>query len=463
MADRAVRTHTNPSNRANARDQAERKVIFRSVLDNPFRVPWPSVPINVQNSILARVADMAVGVSEYHLAREKASRRRKRTRESPNAPARKMQRLSSPGTSTENVRLAGIVEAMQTHHSPTPMSASQAPEDTTEGESNGTPGPPILQHLTFGVNEVTKLLEKRAQSYRHVVTVANSTPKSSPQAEQCACIILVCRGDVDPPMLLQHFPQLVAACNSRRPTTSEEIVWLIALPKGAESTLADAMGLRRVSVLAIAGSAPDFVTLLRLVEKVSVPRAPWLTQVEQAIEPTHIKQLRTTAPKDMKSAKEQRAKRTRSAGKSTVSDYLIKTKGFLPVRLYTENEESEHASMLVSPMDASPTSSAESDDLFMDEPTPNPIDHRLSFLSMASPPPSALPSPAPGTHFGRLQPLWFASPSQLLQHVTRNWRTNFVTADLATRRLLEPFITRPFFMIISVDAPLMTRFKRENQ
>ncbi|OCH94750.1 hypothetical protein OBBRIDRAFT_810330 [Obba rivulosa] len=60
----------------------------------------------------------------------------------------------------------------------------------------------------------------------------------------------------------------------------------------------------------------------------------------------------------------------------------------------------------------------------------------------------------------RFEPLVFSSTTQLLQHVTQNWRSNFVTVDLRTRQALETFMIRPFFVVISVDAPIMTRYHR---
>ncbi|KAJ6621190.1 cytidine deaminase-like protein [Mycena sp. CBHHK59/15] len=60
------------------------------------------------------------------------------------------------------------------------------------------------------------------------------------------------------------------------------------------------------------------------------------------------------------------------------------------------------------------------------------------------------------------QPRCFSSPSSLLQYVTRNWRQDFVTADICTRDIVEMFAKRPFFLLLSVDAPLLDRFYRFN-
>lgn len=54
----------------------------------------------------------------------------------------------------------------------------------------------------------------------------------------------------------------------------------------------------------------------------------------------------------------------------------------------------------------------------------------------------------------------FDNQTQLLDYVTRNWREDFVTTELTTRAALETFRTRPFFMVLSVDAPILTRYRR---
>jgi len=50
---------------------------------------------------------------------------------------------------------------------------------------------------------------------------------------------------------------------------------------------------------------PEDLSLKLLLDKVPVLTAPWLSQIEtsRSLIPTHVKLLRTTAPKDMKAAK----------------------------------------------------------------------------------------------------------------------------------------------------------------
>ncbi|PPQ77643.1 LOW QUALITY PROTEIN: hypothetical protein CVT26_005409 [Gymnopilus dilepis] len=86
----------------------------------------------------------------------------------------------------------------------------------------------------------------------------------------------------------------------------------------------------------------------------------------------------------------------------------------------------------------------------------NGIIKHLSFLSM-----SPLPSPAPTseTVLGSCT-LRFSCPAELLNHVTKHWRDNFVTSDLCTRDSIEQFIRRPFFLLLRVDAPFRERYRR---
>lgn len=83
---------------------------------------------------------------------------------------------------------------------------------------------------------------------------------------------------------------------------------------------------------------------------------------------------------------------------------------------------------------------------------------RISFLTLTSPISSSLPSPAPGQ--AQCQPLLFRSSAELLAHITKHWRSNFVTLDLDTKEVLAEFLTRPFVLVVSVDAPLLMRYRR---
>jgi ribonuclease P/MRP protein subunit POP3 len=131
-----------------------------------------------------------------------------------------------------------------------------------DGKSNDTPqaeknhdSPKSSQHLTIGINAVTRRLERQVRSARHSVTISeNGAAIVAPHSQPPIKFVFVCRADIDPPLLIAHLPHLVAACNSpaRADGSSENLtVKLIQLPKGAEFTLAHAIGLRRAAAIAI--------------------------------------------------------------------------------------------------------------------------------------------------------------------------------------------------------------------
>ncbi|KAG7099616.1 hypothetical protein E1B28_001444 [Marasmius oreades] len=142
---------------------------------------------------------------------------------------------------------------------------------------------------------------------------------------------------------------------------------------------------------------------------------------------------------------------TRCSGKSTLKDYLVSHKGFIPVHTTAENHSVGTSRRL----------------LKKDRPTDTATKH-LSFLSMDMTP---VPSPAlfsflrdgetlPSKHNNQSNRIDFFSPGDLLDHATKNWTTNFVTTNLDSRELVEIFLKRPFFMLLCVDAPLYDRFRR---
>ncbi|KAI8866361.1 hypothetical protein GQ42DRAFT_128312 [Ramicandelaber brevisporus] len=54
----------------------------------------------------------------------------------------------------------------------------------------------------------------------------------------------------------------------------------------------------------------------------------------------------------------------------------------------------------------------------------------------------------------------FERYEEMLDYVTLRWRRRFVTSDLQDLNSLKAFRKRPFFVLLTVDAPLMMRFER---
>lgn len=152
---------------------------------------------------------------------------------------------------------------------------ADAPRPTGTSPSDSVPRPVIIDHLVIGLNEVTKRLEGLARVARHVVGLSDQEPGIATRAPPTIAIVLVCREDISSPLLTAHFPQLVAACNSCRNHSYNKVeapplIKLVPLPRGAESLLSTAIGLRRVSVLAIdvsfSSTAPFLLHIWHIIE-----------------------------------------------------------------------------------------------------------------------------------------------------------------------------------------------------
>lgn len=56
--------------------------------------------------------------------------------------------------------------------------------------------------------------------------------------------------------------------------------------------------------------------------------------------------------------------------------------------------------------------------------------------------------------------LVFPTSDELLEYVTSRWRERWVTTDVMGKETLDAYSRRPFFLLISVDAPLLVRWQR---
>ncbi|KAG9071742.1 Deoxycytidine monophosphate (dCMP) deaminase, partial [Linnemannia hyalina] len=54
----------------------------------------------------------------------------------------------------------------------------------------------------------------------------------------------------------------------------------------------------------------------------------------------------------------------------------------------------------------------------------------------------------------------FDTIEALLDHVTLNWMDHFVTCDVNSVEGIAILRKRPFFLLLSVESPMMTRFRR---
>ncbi|VDC01947.1 unnamed protein product [Peniophora sp. CBMAI 1063] len=316
MAAKDAQTHVGRgSRRAKAADSLERRPVFKSVLDNPFQVAWPSAPANIQNLLLSHTVQMVDGVAAYHDHREKIHHLKRKALQIQDRNANKRPRRESRTDSMERPE-----EGLNRPN----LYASLDHLDS----AHSIP-PPVLSYMTIGINEVTRQLEGHNRTLRRSGSLPSSaepTPVAAPAPPLRTPIqlLLVCREDVNPPALVAHLPQLVASCNFQTgvPQGGDQgyPVKLVVLPRGAEATLSAALGLRRVAVLALHMGMPGIENITGHIDDLPPLHAPWLVPLQsRRLEPTHIKQLRTTAPKDMKKAKELRAHGRAEAKKRKVT------------------------------------------------------------------------------------------------------------------------------------------------
>ena len=54
----------------------------------------------------------------------------------------------------------------------------------------------------------------------------------------------------------------------------------------------------------------------------------------------------------------------------------------------------------------------------------------------------------------------FSEVEQLVDFVTAYWQERWVTTDIWDEEVLDALLRRPFFLFVSIDAPLTVRYKR---
>ncbi|KAK2461543.1 hypothetical protein APHAL10511_006006 [Amanita phalloides] len=263
----AARIHTHASNRATTLSK-DRKIAFKSALDTPYRVSWPKVPTNIQTELLAHMISILEGVADCHITFRRLSCKRKKA-------------STSDGMQEEKDEAA--VE---------PLDAELQAKI-------------MIDHMVVGLNAVTKRLETQVRKRPHA-RITEKEPDEDIETKPDLRLILACRADIDPPLLIDHIPHLAATCNS----IQKDAVKLASLPAGAEEALAKALGVRRVSVIGLDAEFPALDGFTPFMESIPILSAGWLSRIGLARNfiPTHVKQVKTSVPRDMKEAKEKRKK-----------------------------------------------------------------------------------------------------------------------------------------------------------
>jgi len=185
----------------------------------------------VQNTILGHLVDLLDGVAAFHQSRRRSSKRWKQVANELSHRSVKRRMVSRDTTIDQDHLNEGASAFSVSHH----MESSE---------------PSILNHLTYGINTVTKRLESQIENSQvKSVFKSGSEVKTRGETTNPIRFLFVCRADIDPPILIDHFPHLVAMCNTLRQDFHPIV--LATLPKGSETTLAQVVGVRKLAVLAI--------------------------------------------------------------------------------------------------------------------------------------------------------------------------------------------------------------------
>jgi ribonuclease P/MRP protein subunit POP3 len=223
----------------------------------------PSIPLNVQNSFLAQAVTLLDGISTYQAYKSLNSRKRKKLCQD---------KTRSKKRKDETTQTADVHVSKQ----------NDAPSDATDMDMDP---PSILRHLTVGINQVGTKLDTQIKSWRFAPPNGSETQEpAATNSSQPITIIFVCRADVNPPILIAHLPHLVAAYNtsilSRPSLKNFDLIKLVPLPKGAEFTLAEALGLRRAAVLALDVRSLFICSSLSLAQIHNSERHSWRSFVQ---------------------------------------------------------------------------------------------------------------------------------------------------------------------------------------
>ncbi|KIM23025.1 hypothetical protein M408DRAFT_268368 [Serendipita vermifera MAFF 305830] len=297
-----------------ARKTTKSKAVFKPVLDNPFSIAWPEILQNVQVSLLEATVAFFSCLKEYHIQRGLQSRSRKR--------AESKARLETREASSSELPLPDAV-MREASTLTQPGENKKGPDHDNKQAEAITIEPEVLQHAKFGANEVVKMLE------RYISTIRQSLldKKAVDEGTITPLAVLACRWDVNPPSLFSHIPHLVASANTLASMYHLSFpdshpfpeVKLVNLPKHAENSLSEALGMRRVSIVALNSNAILSTKMGGLLKMVPRLATPWLipttnpTIFVPSHKPTHIKHLKTTAPVDMRAAKQERVEVRKAA------------------------------------------------------------------------------------------------------------------------------------------------------
>ncbi|GBB95066.1 hypothetical protein RclHR1_02470010 [Rhizophagus clarus] len=208
--------------------EQKRKTVFKAVLDSPFNINWPEVSIKDQNEILDALC-------ETLLIMKKPSKKRNKK-----------------------------IKVLEVESNDDEFNKNDTSSNKLEDISS------IRSNICFGINEVTKHLERMTSPHPLISAIPNYQSNSS-KKYQLLEMVFVCKADLLP-QLYSHFPTLCSIAGD---------VLLVPLPFGASKRISDAVNFKRVSCIGVKINAPEFTNIYKMVkEKVKFVSTPWLNPLK---------------------------------------------------------------------------------------------------------------------------------------------------------------------------------------
>lgn len=193
-----------------------------------------------------------------------------------------------------------ILELLESVLSPVGNHNEALKNARSESERNQikTNAPKILHEVTIGFNSTTNALENQAQMRRHILT---KKPKQNSKNSNRKNIrfVFVAKADMGSSVLSSSFPVLSYTASDSK----NDLVKLIALPKGSVTTLSRTLKCDDCSVLGLTPNIEDAKPLYDILDKIEDLELPWLDYLFEPhcstytyFEKPSIQMVQTSAP-----------------------------------------------------------------------------------------------------------------------------------------------------------------------
>ncbi|CAH6718958.1 ribonucleases P/MRP protein subunit Pop3p [[Candida] jaroonii] len=146
-------------------------------------------------------------------------------------------------------------------------------KNNVKNSTKPPPPPEVMNKTILGFNEITSALEKQAKS-EHDTTIN---------------YVLVCKYDLQPSILTQHFPVLTYTASKGSNTS----IKLVQLPRGSLEKISDAVG-ENVGIIGLMNGIPHSEALMEVLNSIDDVNVPYLETEE--FQKLQIKFISTSMP-----------------------------------------------------------------------------------------------------------------------------------------------------------------------